>query len=203
MMGYFEQVNREIDKNGGEMESKNNQIRHLQDKVTNLTEQINKLEKEATQLRIEIASGTSKDKIVKLLEEKDITNTHLIKSLQHQIDIAKQADSLMDKQTREIVELKDQIKSDSEKVINCEAELKRYTELSAANVKRVLQLEAEVTKSADKSKEIESLKQEIEHINKSNDQLNKELTQLREKAKREKAKNCLSKGSPGVHNITL
>lgn len=60
MFAYFEQVNR--NKSDAKAESKSNRIRQLEERETMLL-------KEVTQLKVEVASATSK--IIKLLEEKN------------------------------------------------------------------------------------------------------------------------------------
>lgn len=66
MMAYFEQVNQKMDKHEAELESKNKEIRQLEENVLNLQMRIDGKNDKINKLETEIAS--CKDKVVKLVK---------------------------------------------------------------------------------------------------------------------------------------
>lgn len=169
MMAYFDQVNQKI----AEMEGKNNRIRQLEEKEI-------KLQLEVTQLRLEIAS---KDKFIKLLEDKDESTADHIKSLKQEIqfltksfETQSEAKNLRQQLEREIKELRAKVSLSSDKAIKCEEELENQKAINDANEQRIRQLQLEVEKSTD-------------IVSKENEKKN--------------SKGCTGRESTGVYNVTM
>lgn len=119
MMTYFEQVHQNIGKNDEEIKYKNNRIKQLEDKQI-------KLQMEVTQLKVEMASCSYKDEIIKLLKDKDATNTQLIQSLQEQIKLFSKLNATQAaKQSDKLMELTQKVKVEAEKVFDYEENVNR------------------------------------------------------------------------------
>lgn len=182
MFAYFEEVHHKLEKNNVEMENNNDQMKKL---------------------GLEVASCSSKDTIIKLLEDKDETNRVLIQSLQQQVDLLAKANkklenNLTDKQTKEIIEMKEKF----------ETAFKSQSETLAETQKKVIHLETEVMKSIHNSNEIESLKQKMNNLTISIEKQNIELEKLKlkvndnKKSVKKNPKSCKDIDIPGVHSIT-
>lgn len=123
MMSYFEQVNQLLVKNNAEVEIKNSRI--------------SELEEEVSRLRVESAKFTSKDKIIKLLEEKDQSNADLIKSLKQQMS------NQCEKQNIDF-------NSNAEKLKTCEKELQKQKEIIVDKDRKISELEMKLKESKQK-----------------------------------------------------
>lgn len=157
MLGLFDKVNQKIDKHDAEMEIKNQQIQQLEDKVTNL--QIHK---------------TKVNSMAADLEE-------LKKKM---MTIAQQ--NLCENENVQVKELKQQLNSDAQKLIQYEKNIQSKDE-------KILQLESEIKNLIDKAKQVESLtQQKIELLQTSNEQQIQEIAQLnaRLSANADKASKC-------------
>lgn len=170
-MAHFDQVNQKIEKNDLEIEGKNKKI--------------NELEKESIQFRVNIASCTSKDKIIKLLEEKDESNQKVIKYLENSSE----------KQTQEIIELKAIVAAESEKALKCAAELISLNEITKTPVHKLndsesLTQEIQIkTLKYEKNNESAGLKVEVDY----------EKLLQRQKEKR----SCIASNSSEVHTVSI
>lgn len=145
LMGYFKQVNQEIDEFKVEVENKNNQIKNL--------------EENSFKLHKEVESYVSKDIIIRYLEERDKSNAELISFLKQQNQaliklIETQTSTDFEKENNTIAKLNEKVKSDSEKLMKCETELKEQTEINKLNEQQTLKFEREIEKSTNESKAI-------------------------------------------------
>lgn len=178
-MAYFDQVNQKIEKNDLEIEGKNKKI--------------NELEEEGIQFRVDMASCTSKDKIIKLLEEKDESNKKLIKYLEN----------MTEKQTKEIIELKAIVTAESEKALKCEAELisrneKTKTPVHKLNDSESLTQEIQIkTLKYEKNKESARLGAKVNLEAEDLVDYEKLLKQQKEK------RSCIASNSSEVHTVSI
>lgn len=223
MMAYFQQANQKIDQCYAEIESKNHQIRQLEERET-------MLEKEVTQLKVEIASATSKDKIIKLLEEKNDSNADNIKYLKQENQnliksMEKQAGVSCAKQINEIIEQINQIRSDTQKTIKCGTEL---ISKDVANNKKVFLFESEAKNLTNSIERITKIAEIIEKLLspkavkcetelKSRKEINTAIERKIEKMEtdhkvsldiiskendRKNKKGCIARDFTGVYNVT-
>lgn len=171
MFAYFDLINRNIERNIVDMEKKN--------------EQVNRLGKE-------VASCSSKDNIIRLLEEKDETNRVLISSLQQQVDLLARANkkleiNLTEKESKEIIEIKEKF----------ETALKVQGETISETNKKIIQLETEVENS---KKQINTLTNTVESKNIELEQLKAKVNNI--KVEKKNSKSCKDIALSGVHSIT-
>lgn len=156
MMAYFDQVNGIMHRNNEEIKGKIDQIDALQEQVI--------------QFRVDMARSTSKDQTIKLLEKKDESNEELIKSLKQQITLTNSVDKqLMDfkdnelenknqkirQLERQIAELNAKLISETQKVTNLEQQLQNQINITVAKDQKILQLETEVSKTVDYLKKMQ------------------------------------------------
>lgn len=161
MLGLFDKVNQKIDKHDAEMEIKNQQIQYLEDKVTNL-----QTENSIHKIKVDSMAADLEEVKKKMMS------------------IAQQ--NLCEKENVRVEELKQQINSDAQKMIQYEKNIQSKDE-------RILRLETEIKNLLDKAKQAEALtQQKIELLQTSNEQQIHEIAQLNAtlSANADKASKC-------------
>lgn len=205
LLDYFKQVNLKIDLFDSAIESKNNQIRQLEEKESIL-------QREVTHLKIELATAKAKEDNIKLLQDRDADH---IKSLKQEIQtltklfdtqagIKEISDTQLNSKgkgitakdekvillenevnklkyskqelNRKIAELNSKILSDSDKANKCETELKSQIVINSANAQKIINLETDLKKS---------------HGTNDNER------------KRKNTLGCIGTHSTGVQNVTI
>lgn len=188
MMAYFDQVTQKIDKNEAEIESKNNKIGQLEEKVKEMgskNEQIHNLEKE-------VASCTAKERIIMSLEDNIKDLKQEIQTLTKLFEL--QSATSCEKQNNLIVELSAKIKSDTENASKCESELQRKESVIAEHIKKVLKLETEAKVSNEQHKR---------HGLELNQEVKKMPDVMSNEVEKRNAMSCISRNITGVHQVTI